>query len=364
MSKPMIKSAESCRWDIVSMGEVMLRFDPGDRRVHTARSFEVWEGGGEYNAARALCRCFGKRAAVLTGLVDNPLGRLCEGLMLQGGVCLDYVKWFQDDGIGRKVRMGLNFTERGFGVRPALGCSDRANSAASKLKAGDFDLDRIFGKEGVRVLHTGGIFAALSESSPELIIETISAAKEQGTLISYDLNYRESLWKYNGGKSKAAEVNNEIVKHIDIILGNEEDFGAALGIEPDKGSFSEPQVDSYKRVIDKAAKTFPNIKAAAATLRNAVSATRNDWSALLYYDGGFYESRKYEGLEIYDRVGGGDSFASGLIYSLLEGLDGETAVNYGAAHGALAMTTPGDTGMASLDEVIRTAEGASARVRR
>jgi 2-dehydro-3-deoxygluconokinase len=361
-----LKSASECKYDILSLGEVMIRLDPGDERIHTTRTFRVWEGGGEYNVARGLKRTFGKRAAVVTAIVDNPVGRLLEDLMFQGGVSLEYIKWMPFDGIGRKTRVGLNFTERGFGVRGAVGCSDRANSAASQLKKGDIDWDRIFGQDGVRWFHTGGIFAALSTTTPDVIIEAVTAAKKHGTIVSYDLNYRNSLWREVGGQEKARQINRAIAPCIDVMLGNEEDFTAALGFEVagmDK-SYSQLDPTNFRRMIETAVKEFPNFKVVATTLRHAKTATKNDWGAVMYADGRFYDAILRPDLEIYDRVGGGDSFASGLIYGLMEGKSPEQAVNYGAAHGALAMTTPGDTTMATLSEVEKTMKGAGARVDR
>jgi 2-dehydro-3-deoxygluconokinase len=361
-----VKSKAECKYDIVSLGEIMIRLDPGEERIHTTRHFRAWEGGGEYNVARGLKRCFGKRAAVVTAIVDNPVGRLLEDLIYQGGVNTEYVKWVPYDGIGRKVRIGLNFTERGFGVRAAVGCSDRANSAASQLKKGDIDWEKIFGKDGSRWFHTGGIFAGLSETTPDVIIEAVKTAKEHGTIVSYDLNYRKSLWQDIGGQEKAKQVNRAIAPYVDVMLGNEEDFTAALGFEVkgmDKG-YSKLDPANFKKMIAGVVKEFPNLKVVATTLRNAKTASVNDWGAILYTKGDFYEATLRTDLEIYDRVGGGDSFASGLIYGLMEGKTPAEAVNYGAAHGALAMTTPGDTTTASLREVEKVMAGGGARVDR
>ena len=226
-----IRAKESCRWDLVSLGEVMLRFDPGDRRIWTTRTFEVSEGGGEYNVARGLKRCFGLDTAIVTAIADNPTGRLLQDLIYQGGVDQSLIRWAKYDGVGRTVRNGLNFTERGFGVRPALGCSDRGHTAVSQLRAGDIDWDEIFGKQGVRWFHTGGIFCALSESTPDVAIEAAKSALKHGTIVSYDLNYRDSLWKAIGGKKRAQEVNRLLAPLVDVMLGNEEDFSAALGFQ-------------------------------------------------------------------------------------------------------------------------------------
>ena len=363
MSVLNIKPAAQCSHDILSLGEVMLRLDPGAERIWTTRTFKVWEGGGEYNVARGLRRCFGLRAALVSAIVDNPVGRLLEDLLLQGGVDISHVRWMKFDGIGRKSRVGLNFTERGFGARAALGCSDRGHSAASQLKKGDFDWDRIFG-EGVRWMHTGGIYAGLSETTRDVILEAMQAARRHGTIISYDLNFRPSLWQDIGGTAKAIEVNREIARYVDVMLGNEEDFTAALGfkVEGMNEQLSELDPAKFKTMIQAAVREYPNFKVVATTLRNAKSASINDWSAIAYADGQFAQARTYEDLEIRDRVGGGDSFASGFIYGFLAGKSLEDAVNYGAAHGALAMTTPGDTSMATKAEVEKVMQGTGARV--
>jgi len=361
-----IRTKEDCRWDLVSLGEVMLRLDPGDVRVATAREFRVWEGGGEYNVARGLRRCFGLKTAIVTALADNPVGRLVEDLMLQGGVDQSHVQWVKYDGVGRTVRNGLNFTERGFGVRGALGCSDRGHTAVSQLKPGDVDWDEIFGREGAQWFHTGGIFCALSETTPEVAKEAMQAARKHGTMISYDLNYRDSLWKAIGGKKRATEVNRELAKYVDVMIGNEEDFTAALGFEIEGVGEELGELDSanFRKMIEKAVAAYPNFRAVATTLRHARTATVNDWGAVCYYEGQFHEARPMPALEIFDRVGGGDSFASGLIYGFLNEKGADYAVNCGCAHGALAMTTPGDTTMATLDEVQRVMKGSGARVQR
>jgi 2-dehydro-3-deoxygluconokinase len=360
-----IKSKEQCRWDMLALGEVMLRFDPGDLRVWTTRSFEVSEGGGEYNVARGLKRCFGLNTGVVTAFADNPVGRLIEDLVYQGGVDQSLVRWVPYDGIGRTVRNGLNFTERGFGVRAALGCSDRGHSAASQLKAGEIDWNDIFGKQGVRWFHTGGIFCALSDSTPDVAIEAIQAARKHGTVVSYDLNYRESLWKGIGGKKRAQEVNRQLAPLVDVMIGNEEDFSAALGFEVAGMDEHLTRIDSgsFQKMIETVVKEFP-FKVVATTLRQALTATCNHWGAICYEDGRFYESKTYDSLEIFDRVGGGDSFASGLIYGFLSGQGAQWAVECGAAHGALAMTTPGDTTMVTLKEVTQLMRGVGARIAR
>jgi 2-dehydro-3-deoxygluconokinase len=361
-----IKPKRQYMWDLVALGEVMLRLDPGDVRISTTRSFRAWEGGGEYNVARGLKRCFGLDTAVITALADNPVGRLIEDLMLQGGVNAKHVRWVPFDGVGRAVRNGLNFTERGFGVRPAVGCSDRGHTAISQLKPGEIDWKQIFENEGTRWFHTGGIFCALSETTPLVAKEAMEAAKATSTVVSYDLNYRPSLWKAIGGKVKAQEVNRMLAPMIDVMLGNEEDFTAALGfpVEGVDENHSALDPENFKRMIKKVVEQFPNLKVVATTLRNAKTATCNDWGAICYCDGNFYEAIVRKDLEIYDRVGGGDSFASGLAYGFLTGQNPQWAVECGAAHGALAMTTPGDTSMASLQEVLQVMKSQAARIAR
>ena len=366
MATLQIKPAGSCAFDLLALGEIMLRLDPGEGRIRTAREFKVWEGGGEYNVARGLRRCFGLKTAIATAFADNDVGRLLEDFILQGGVDTQFIKWLPFDGVGRTTRNGLNFTERGFGVRGAVGTSDRGSSAASQLKAGDFDWDHIFGKLGVRWLHTGGIFAALSQTTVGLVLEAVHAARKHGTVVSYDLNYRPSLWKSIGGIDTAQKFNTAIAKQVDVMIGNEEDFTACLGlpVEGADENLLHLDVTAFKRMIETAVKAFPNFKATATTLRAAKTATVNDWAAIAWMEGKFYESREYPDLEILDRVGGGDSFASGFIYGLMTTGDPQKAVDYGAAHGALAMTTPGDTSMADQSEVEKLMKGGGARVQR
>ncbi len=359
-----IRPADSCQFDCISLGEVMLRLDPGEGRVRAARHFSAWEGGGEYNVTRGLRRCFGLRTAVATAFADNEVGHLIEDFILQGGVDTRFIQWRPYDGIGRTVRNGLNFTERGFGIRGAVGVPDRGNTASSQLKPGDIDWDDIFGNYGSRWFHTGGIFAALSETTPEVTLEAVQSAQKYGTIVSYDLNYRPSLWKAIGGQAKCREVNREIAKYVDVMIGNEEDFTACLGFEVEgvDEHLQDLPIEGFKKMIQTAVREFPNFKATATTLRGVKTATVNDWGAIAWLEGNFFQSQSYPGLEIMDRVGGGDSFASGFIYGLLMTGDLQEAVEYGAAHGALAMTTPGDTSMATLKEVEKVKAGASARV--
>ena len=359
-----IRAREETLWDEISLGEVMLRFDPGEGRVRNARSFRVWEGGGEYNVARGLRRCFGQRTAALTAIPRNDIGLLLEDLMLQGGVDLRYVHWADYDGIGNANRVGLNFTERGFGVRGALGVSDRAHTAASALAPGDFDFKRIFERDGARWFHCGGIFAALGEKTADLAIEAMKAARAAGTIVSYDLNYRPSLWGFQGGETAAQKANREIAQYVDVMIGNEEDFTACLGYEVEGTDENLTALDPsrFESMIERVLHDYPHFKAIATTLRGVRTASSNDWSAVLWHDGAFYRAAERPALDILDRVGGGDSFASGLIYGFLAGLDPQECVEYGAAHGALAMTTAGDTSTASLAEVKRLVGGGGARV--
>ena len=366
MEKLKIKNLDECKYASISLGEVMLRLDPGEGRINTTRQFRAWEGGGEYNVARGLRKCFRLTTAVVTAFADNAVGRLVEDFIMQGGVDVDLIKWLPFDGIGRSVRNGLNFTERGFGIRGALGVSDRGLTAASQLKKGDIDWDHIFGTLGSQWFHTGGIFAALSQTTPGVIEEAMISAKKHGTIISYDLNYRPSLWKSIGGIEKAQEVNRKLARYVDVMIGNEEDFTASLGfrVEGVDDKLSNLESDSYKDMILNVVKAYPNFNAVATTLRTVKTATVNSWGGICFYDGKFHEATHRPDLEILDRVGGGDSFASGLIYGFMSTGDAQEAVEYGAAHGALAMTTAGDTSMATMEEVEKVKGGGSARVDR
>jgi 2-dehydro-3-deoxygluconokinase len=354
------------RWDLIALGEVMLRLDPGDLRIHTSRSFNVWEGGGEYNVARGLKRCFGLDTALVSALADNPIGRLVQDLIYQGGVDQSHVRWVAYDGVGRASRNGLNFVERGFGIRGGVGCSDRGHTAVSQLKPGDIDWADIFEREGARWLHTGGIFCALSQTTPDVAREAMDEAKRRGAAVSFDLNYRESLWRTYGGHERAIAVNRGLVRLVDVLIGNEEDFSAALGfaVKGVSNQFAELDVDQFKSMMLQVVREFPNLRVVATTLRHAKTATVNDWSAIAWADGEFFEATPRPNLEILDRIGGGDSFASGLIYGLMTERGPRWAVECGAAHGALAMTTPGDTSTATLAEVERAMKGGTARVSR
>jgi 2-dehydro-3-deoxygluconokinase len=361
-----IKPFSECAFDQISLGEVMLRLDPGQGRIKTTRTFDAWEGGGEYNVARGLRRCFGLRTAVVTAFAENEIGRLVEDLILQGGVDTRFVYWKKYDGIGRTTRNGLNFTERGFGLRGAVGVSDRGNTAASQLTVDSIDWDSIF-SQGVRWFHTGGIYAGLSESTPGVIEAAMKSAKKHGTKISYDLNYRPSLWSAIGGQAKAQEVNRKLAPFVDVMIGNEEDFTESLGfkVEGLSSNFTEIDHSAFGAMVQEVVKTYPNLEVIGTTLRKVHSASINDWSAIAWSkETGLLQSKLYENVEVLDRVGSGDSFASGLIFGLLDGRTMQEALELGVAHGGLAMTTPGDTTMASLAEVEKLARGGSARVER
>ena len=290
-----LKKEGTYAFDAVSLGEIMLRLDPGEGRIRTARSFRAWEGGGEYNVVRGLRKCFGLKTAVITAFADNEVGRLMEDFICQGGVDTSLIKWMKTDGIGRTCRNGINFTERGYGIRGAVGCSDRANTAISKATSEDFDFEYIFGTLGVRWLHTGGIYAALSETSSKTVVEAIKTAKKYGTIVSYDLNYRPSMWSAIGGIEKAQEINKEIAKYVDVMIGNEEDFTACLGfkIEGNDENLKELNLDGYKKMLNEAVKVYPNWKVVATTLRTVKTATINDWKAMCYADGEIYMSKSY-----------------------------------------------------------------------
>ena len=336
---------ETTKYDLLSLGEVMLRLDPGDDRIRTAVQFRAWEGGGEYNVAKALSACFGMRTGIVTAIGADEVGALLLNRMRQGGVDTQYVMQC------RGLRNGLNFTEKGFGVRGALGVSDRRFSAASQMQVGDVDWDRIF-SQGVRILHTGGIFAALSASSAAFLQDAVRCAKKHNVAVSYDLNYRASLWNVNGGMKNAHAVNRSILPYVDILFGNETDYADALGIK--QASFAE--------CAQAVREMFPNVQVLATSLRTVHSASRNDWSGQMYADGKLLCGKTMKDIEIFDRVGGGDSFASGVLYGMLSGMEPKTALEYGIAHGALVMTTPGDTSMATLPEVEALMHGQSPRI--
>ncbi len=357
-----LKAAQGTQWDLVALGEVMLRFDPGQERISRTRNFQVWEGGGEYNVARGLRRCFGMKTSIVTALADNPVGRLLEDLMLQGGVDLSHLRWVDYDGVGRAARNGVYFLERGSGLRGALGMMDRGHTPISQLVQGHIDWAAIFKQEGTRWFHTGGIMCALSSGSPALVQEAMEAAKANGVVISYDCNYRPSLWKDHGGRQASVNVNRALMPYVDVLFGHEGDIAATLGESSHGPAWHD--LASYREMSGRVAAEFPNVKVIATTTRRPVTANRNDWGAFAYAEGEVYAAKLYEDMEILDRVGGGDSFAAGLIYGLLRGKGIQWSLDCGVAHGALAMTTPGDSSMVTLPEVERLMAGSGSGVQR
>lgn len=339
-----LKKIVECRWDLVSLGEVMLRFDPGDDRIHAARSFRVWEGGGEYNVARNISKCFRSRAAVVTALADNQLGRLVEDLILQGGVDVSEILWRETDGISRAARNGMYFMERGFGLRPPTGCSDRANTAVSQLKPGEIDWQDIF-RGGTRWFHTGGIFAGLSGSTAAVAAEAMSAAKESGTVVSYDLNYRESLWADRGGHAAANEVNRELLRFADVVFG----------VEDFRAGFAEYSEDAFRRAASPMLDRHPELKIAATTLRDVKSASRHNLGGVCFSGDKVHRGRDFRDAEVLDRVGSGDAFAAGFIYGILSGKDLSTAISLATASAALSLASVGDGSSATLPEIERLA---------
>jgi 2-dehydro-3-deoxygluconokinase len=340
----------------------MLRFDPGDRRIVQARQFDVWEGGGEYNVARGLSRCFGQRATVVTALVDNPVGRLIESLMLQGGVDVSHVLWREYDGIGQAARNGLYFLERGFGVRSALGSMDRGHTAVSQLQPDDIDWDQIFGVEGVQWFHTGGIFCSLSELMPRLVRKAMETARKYGTIVSFDCNYRPSLWKARGGRQGAARVNRDLLPFVDVLFGHEGD----IALEAVESPLKPPMhtAESFAVMAKRVKEAATDLAIVVSTVRRARTANRNDWGAFAYGRGEVHCAQEMPDLEILDRVGGGDAFAAGFIFGLLTDRSLGWALNCGVAHGALAMTTPGDNSYATFEEVKGLMAGVDAGVKR
>ena len=357
-----IRQASDCEFDLLSLGECMIRLSPpGHQRIELTPVFEAYAGGGEYNVSYALAR-YGMRTGWVSRLVDNPLGHFVRNHAQASGMDLSEVLWVPYDGSGRADRIGFNFTEVGIGVRASVSLYDRGHTAISHLKPGDVDWKRIFGKRKVRWFHTGGIFSALSESCSEVALESMKAAHEAGTIVSYDLNFRSKLWS----SKKAIEVTKKLIPFIDVLIGNEEDFQKVLGFEVEgtDESLQDLPVEGYKKMVEKVVKTYPNIHAVGTTLREVVSGLVNNWSAIMYYGGAFYESRKYKNLEIEDRVGGGDGFCSGFVYGLLHGMSPQECVELGAAHGALLKTTRGDTSMVTMEETMHVMKGGSARIKR
>lgn len=345
-----IKSKSECRWDLVSLGEVLLRFDPGDERLHTTQNFRVFDGGGEYNVARNLAKTFRKETAIITALADNALGKLAENLIRQGGVDTNEIIWRAADGKGENTRNGIYFIERGFGLRSPASCFDRANTAVSQLKSGEIDWTRIYTESGARWLHTGGIFTGLSETTLAVAREAMQFARENKTIVSYDLNYRDSLWKERGGREAANRLNRELLESADVAFGVF-DFDSKLE------NFSE---NAFRQAAEKMLARFPNLKIVVSTLRDVHTASSHNLSAACFYQNQVFKAREYHNVEVLDRVGSGDAFAAGFVYALLEGKDAQFALDCGTALAALVMTTVGDNSSATLAEVERLLHGGGA----
>ena len=357
-----IKSAKETEFDLLALGECMIRLSPpGHQRIELTPVFEAYAGGGEYNVAYALAR-YGMRTSWISRLVDNPLGAFIKNHAQASGMNVSEVIWAPYDGVGRADRIGLNFTEVGIGVRASVTLYDRGHSAVSHMKVGEVDWKRIFNQRQVRWFHTGGIFTALSDSCAAVVEEAMRAAHEAGTIVSYDLNFRSKLWS----SKRAIEVTKKLVPYIDVLIGNEEDFQKVLGFEVEgtDESLKTLPIEGYKKMVEKVVKTYPQISAVGTTLREVVSGLVNNWSAIMYYDGQFYQSKRYDNLEIEDRVGGGDGFCSGFVYGLLHNMPPQECVEMGAAHGALLQSTRGDTSMVTMEEIKPVMGGGSARIKR
>jgi 2-dehydro-3-deoxygluconokinase len=352
---------DSCELDFLALGALVHRLDPGVIPFRKARSVDIHVSGGEYNVAAGLSDCFGLRTGIATAMVNYGIGELVQNRVREMGV-KSFYKWFEHDGV-RGPNIATVYSDRGFGVRPPVVFYNRANEAAALLKPGDITWDKIFAR-GVRWFHSGGIFAALSETTSEVIIEGMQKAKSTGAVISFDLNYRAKLWAPIGGLEKAQQVFRRIVVNVDVLIGNEEDLQMGLGISgPDVVSKSKLDPETFFRMIERVIEVFPNIKIVATTLREVESSNRHRWAAVLWYNGDQFVSPVYQ-LDVLDRIGGGDGFATGLIYGFISGQEPEEALRLGWAHGALLTTFPGDVTMAKLPEVVAFARGGSARVQR
>jgi 2-dehydro-3-deoxygluconokinase len=346
-----VKSKAATEFDFISLGEILLRFDPGDERIHNARSFKIFDGGAEYNVARNLAKVFGQRTSIITALADNGLGRLAEELAQTGGVDVSNIVWREHDGIGVNTRNGFYIIEKGFGIRPPTSYFDRGNTAVSQIKKSEIDWSFL---EKIRWFHTGGVFTGLSESTPEVAREAMRIARENGVIVSFDLNYRDSLWKNNGGKTAANKLNREILPLVDVVFG-------VFDYSSDLASFDDAK---FKIAAQKMLADFPNLKLVVSTLRETHSASRHDFGAVCFDGAKIYQSKFYKAIDVLDRVGSGDAFASGFIYGLLESKDLQWSLNCGIACGALAMTTVGDTSMSTMTEILQTMESNNATVQR
>ncbi len=357
-----IRSANECQLDQVSLGECMIRLSPeGHGRIEFAPLLEVWVGGGEYNTTYALSR-LGMRGGWVGAVNDSPMGKLILNHARAVGMDVSHALVRKFDGVGKKDRIGLNFTEVGTGRRASTTLYDRGHSATAGMKPGEVNWNKLFKERGVRWLHTGGIYAALSEGTRAVTAEAVKAAHDAGTIVSYDLNFRSKLWK----SEEAIATTKPLVPYIDCLIGNEEDFQKVLGYEVEGVDVEKGEIDTraFKKMVEKVVKDYPNIKVVGTTLRGVKSGLINDWSAIMWHEGTFYDGLNFENLEIEDRVGGGDGFASGFIYGFLAGKSAQECVNLGVAHGALLMSTRGDSSQITLDELLHVAGGGSARIKR
>jgi 2-dehydro-3-deoxygluconokinase len=357
-----IQSEQECNYDLLALGECMLRLSPpGHQRIELTPVFEAYAGGGEYNVAYALSR-YGLRAGWISRLVDNPIGHFIRNHAQTSGMDTSEVAWVPYDGVGRTDRIGINFTEIGIGVRASTSIYDRGNTAVSHMKPGDIDWKKIFSKKKARWFHTGGIFTALSDGCAGVVLEAMKAAHETGTVVSYDLNYRSKLWSAD----KSIEITKNLIPYIDVIIGNEEDFQKSFGcsIKGIDANLQTLPVEVYKEMVKKIISQYSHFQVIGTTLREVTSGLLNNWSAIMYSQGKFYQSKKYCNLEVEDRVGGGDGFCSGIIYGMLNGLPPEECIELGAAHGALLQSTRGDTSMVTMEEIRYVMNGGSARIKR
>lgn len=357
-----IRSSQECKYDLVSLGECMLRLSPPQYgRIEFAPMLEVWVGGGEYNVSYALSR-LGLRTGWVGGLNDSPMGRIITNHARSVGMDISHAITRKYDGVGKKDRIGLNFTEVGTSKRASATLYDRGHTVTAGLKPGEINWNKLFKEDGVRWLHTGGIFSALSETTRQVVAEAVKAAHEAGTIVSYDLNFRSKLWS----SKDAIATTKPLVPYIDALIGNEEDFQKVLGYEVQGVDVEKGELDTtaFKNMVNAVVKDFKNIKVVGTTLRGVKTALINDWSAILWTEGQFYDGQQFNDLEIEDRVGGGDGFASGFAYGFLTGKSPQECVNLGVAHGALLMSTRGDTSQITLEELLHTAGGGSARIKR
>jgi len=357
-----MRDGSGCRFDLLALGECMVRLAPaGHGRIEFAKALEVDVGGGEFNVAYACAR-LGLRCGFISKLPDNPVARIILNHARAAGLDVSNVLVESYDGVGRRSRVGLNFTEVGTGVRPSVTMYDRGHSSASQMKPEEVNWAKVFGQEGCRWLHTGGIFTALSESAAATVRTALEAAREAGAVTSYDLNFRSKLWS----SQQAIAATRQLMPGVQVLIGNEEDFQKALGFEVEGAdtSLRELPVEAYKRMVERVVQAYPHLQAVGTTLREVKSGLVNNWGGILWHKGEFYAARWFKDLEIEDRVGGGDGFSSGIAYGFMTGMSPQETVNFGVAQGALLQTTRGDTSQVTLAEVMHVMKGGSARIQR